>query len=61
MTGVLIVGGARGGLAAQTPLRAIASYQPSAVDQPLFEEAYHWRVTALAEAFAGSAPHELGI
>jgi hypothetical protein len=62
MTGVLIVRGARGGLAAaQTPLRAIASYQPSAVDQPLFEEAYHWRVTALAEAFAGSAPHELGI
>jgi hypothetical protein len=59
--GVLIVGGARGGLAAQTPLRAIASYQPSAVDQPLFEEAYHRRVAALAKAFAGWAPHELGI
>jgi hypothetical protein len=61
MTGVLIVSGARGGLAAQTPLRAIASYQPSAVDQPLFEEAYHLRVAVLAEAFAGWAPRELEI
>ena len=59
--GVLIVGGTRGGLAAQTPVRAIAPYQASAVDQPLFEEAYHRRVAALAKAFAGWAPHELGI
>jgi hypothetical protein len=61
MEGVLIVTGPRGGLAAQTPLRAIASYQPSAVDQPLFEEAYHGRVAALAEAFAGWTPRQLGI
>jgi hypothetical protein len=58
--GVLIVG-SRGGLAARTPLRAVASYQPSAVDQPLFAEAYHSRVAALAEAFAGWAPRQLGI
>lgn len=58
--GVLIVG-SRGGLAARTQLRAVASYQPSAVDQPLFEEAYHGRVAALAEAFAGWAPRQLGI
>jgi len=58
--GVLIVG-SRGGLAARTPLRAVASYQPGAVDQPLFEEAYHSRVAALAEAFAGWAPRQLGI
>jgi hypothetical protein len=59
--GVLIVSGPRGGLAAQTPLRAIASYQESAVDQALFEDAYHGRVAALAVAFAGSAPRRLGI
>jgi hypothetical protein len=61
MDGVLIVSGARTGLAAQTPLRAVASYQSSALDQPMFEEAYHSRVAALAEAFAGWAPRQLGI
>jgi hypothetical protein len=59
--GVLIVSGPRDGVAAQTPLRAITSYYPSAVDQPLFEQAYHGRVAALAEAFAGWAPRQLGI
>ncbi|HEY3624405.1 MAG TPA: hypothetical protein VGL12_18780 [Roseiarcus sp.] len=59
--GVLIVSGPRGGVAAETPLRATAPYQASAVDQPLFEEAYHGRVLALAEAFAGWAPRQLGI
>jgi hypothetical protein len=59
--GVLMVSGPRGALAAQTPLRAVASYGPSAIDQPLFEDAYHGRVAALAEAFAGSAPRRLGI
>ena len=59
--GVLIVSGPRGGLAAETPLRAIASYYPSAVDQPMFEQAYRSRVAALAEAFAGWTPRQLGI
>jgi hypothetical protein len=59
--GVLIVSGPRGGLAAETTLKAIASYGSSAVDQPLFEDAYHGRVAALASAFAGSAPRQLGI
>ena len=59
--GVLIVSGPRGGLAAETPLRAIASYQSNAVDQPLFEEAYHGRVAALTAAFAGWTPRQLGI
>jgi hypothetical protein len=59
--GVLIVSGPRRGLAAETPLRATASYESSAVDQPMFEDAYHERVAALAEAFAGSAPRRLGI
>jgi hypothetical protein len=58
--GILIMG-SRSGRAAQTPLRATASYQASAVDQPLFEEAYHSRVAALVEAFAGWAPRQLGI
>ena len=61
MEGVLIVSGPRGVIAAQTPLRAIASYEASAVDQSLFEEAYHRRVIALAEAFAQWAPRQLGI
>ena len=59
--GVILVRGARGGVAADTPLRAITSYYPMAVDQALVEEAYHGRVTALAQAFAGWAPRELGL
>jgi hypothetical protein len=58
--GILILEGARGGLAAKTPLRAIASYQPDAVDQALSEEGFHQRVSALAQAFAGGASRELG-
>jgi hypothetical protein len=59
--GVLIVSGLRGAIAGTTPLRATAPYEPNAIDQPLFEEAYHTRVVALAEAFAGWAPGRLGI
>jgi hypothetical protein len=59
--GVLIVRGTRGGVAAKTPLRAIATYYPNASDQALVEEAYHGRVVALAQAFAGWAPRELGL
>ena len=59
--GVLIVGGSRAGIAAQTPLRAIAAYAPSAADEALIEEAYHGRVVALAQAFAGRAAGELGL
>ena len=61
MDGVLIVSGLHGVVAAETVVRATASYQPNAVDQPMFEEAYHWRVAALAEAFAGRTPRQLGI
>ena len=59
--GVLIVRGPRGAIAAETPLRAITSYYPMAVDQALVVEAYHGRVAALAQAFAGWAPRELGL
>jgi hypothetical protein len=59
IVGVLIVGGPHAGIAAQTPLRAIATYSPNAADQALVEEAYHGRVVALAQAFAGWAPREL--
>ncbi|HEX9168241.1 MAG TPA: hypothetical protein VF886_04835 [Roseiarcus sp.] len=61
MQGVLIVGGPLAGVAPQTPLRAIAAYSPSAADQALVEEAYHGRVVALAQAFAGRARGELGL
>jgi hypothetical protein len=50
-----------GAVAAHTPVRAITSYHPMAVDQPLRVESNHWRVVALAQAFAGWAPRELGL
>jgi hypothetical protein len=59
--GSLIVKGARDGIAGETPLRAITTYYPMGVDQALVEEAYHGRVVALAQAFAGWAPRELGL
>jgi hypothetical protein len=61
VAGSFIVRGPRGGILSQAPLRAIASYYPSAADQALVEQAYHWRVVALAQAFAGWAPRELGL
>ena len=57
--GALMVGGPRGGV--DTPLRAISFYYPMAVDQALPEQAYHDRVTALAQAFAGWVPRKLGL
>ena len=59
--GVLLVRGARGGLAADTPLRAITSYYPNASDLAQIVQSNHWRVSALAQAFAGWAPRELGL
>ncbi|MBV9908165.1 MAG: hypothetical protein JOY52_11425 [Hyphomicrobiales bacterium] len=61
IVGSFIVRGPRGGIEAQIPLRAIASYYPNAVDQALVAEANHWRIIALAQAFAGWAPRELGL
>jgi hypothetical protein len=61
VVGSFVVRGPRGGIESQIPLRAIASYYPSAVDQAMVEQAYHWRVVALARAFAGWAPRELGL
>jgi hypothetical protein len=61
MQGVLIVGGPSAGIAPQTRLRAIAAYSPNAADPALVEEVYHGRVVALAQAFAGRAPFELGL
>jgi hypothetical protein len=50
-----------GGIESEIPLRAIASYYPSAVDQALVARAYHGRIVALAQTFAGWAPRELGL
>jgi len=61
VVGSYIIHGPRGGIESQIPLRAIASYYPSAVDQAQPEQAYYWRVFALAQAFAGWAPRELGL
>jgi hypothetical protein len=59
--GSFLVRGPRGGIESEIPLRTIASYYPNAVNQALVAEAYHWRVVALAQAFAGWAPRELGL
>ena len=61
VVGSFIVRGPRGGIESQIPLRAIAFYYPSAPDQAMVEQAYYWRVVALAQAFAGWAPRELGL
>jgi hypothetical protein len=60
INGTLLLGGPRG-VVANVPLRAISSYFPMAVDQALPERALRGRVTALAQAFAGWAPRELGL
>jgi hypothetical protein len=61
INGSLLVKGPRGGVAAAAPIRAITSYIPTPVDQPLRVESNHWRVVALAQAFAGWAPRKLGL
>ena len=61
VAGIFVVRGPRGGVLSQIPLRAISFYYPMAVDQALVEQAYHWRVVALAQAFASWAPRELGL
>jgi hypothetical protein len=61
IVGSFLVRGRQGGIEAQIPLRAIASYYPNAVHQALVAEANHWRIIALAQAFAGWAPRELGL
>ena len=60
INGTLVLKGPRG-VAANVPLRAISSYFPMAVDQTLVERALQGRVVALAQAFAGWAPRELGL
>ena len=59
--GSFLVRGPRGGIESEIPLRAIASYYPSGVDQALVERAYHGRIATLAQVFAGWAPRELGL
>jgi hypothetical protein len=61
INGTLLVKGPRGGVLASVPLRAISSYFPMAVDQALVERALYYRVTALAQVFAGWVPKELGL
>jgi hypothetical protein len=61
INGTLLVRGPRGGVAASAPIRAITSYHPTPVDQPMRVESNYWRVVALAQAFAGWAPRTLGL
>ena len=59
--GSFLVRGRQGEIESEIPLRAIASYYPNAVDQALVARAYHGRIVALAQTFAGWAPRELGL
>ncbi len=59
--GDLIVSGPRGSVVSDIPLRAIASYWPDAVDQVLWERWNRDRIDALARAFAGWTPRQLGL
>ena len=59
IAGELLIHGRRGSEA--IPLRAISSYFPSPVDQPLAARAYHDRVFNLAQAFAYWVPRQLGL
>lgn len=61
INGTLLIKGPHGGVASSVPIRAITSYHPSPVDQPMRVESNYWRVVALAQAFAGWAPRELGL
>jgi hypothetical protein len=61
ITGVLLVRGPRGSVAAETPLRATSNYFPMAVDQALVVQSNHDRIVKLAQAFAQWAPGQLGL
>jgi hypothetical protein len=61
ISGALVVRGARRGLAGDTPVRAITSYYPNASDLAQIVQSNHWRVSALAQAFAGWTPTQLGL
>jgi hypothetical protein len=61
INGTLLIKGPHGGIAGSAPIRAITSYHPMPVDQPMWVEANYWRVVALSQAFAGWAPRELGL
>jgi hypothetical protein len=61
ITGLLIVHGPRGSVAAETPLQAMSTYYPMAVDQPLRVESNHDRIVALAQNFARWAPSQIGL
>jgi hypothetical protein len=61
IAGVLIVHGPRGLVAAETPLQAVSTYFPMAVDQPLRVQSNHDRIVALAQNFARWAPGQIGL
>jgi hypothetical protein len=58
--GDLVVRSARGGVS-ETPLRSITSYLPNAVNQTLIVQWNRARIDALAQAFAGWVPRQLGL
>jgi len=59
--GALLVRGPRGAIAARAPMRAISSYFPNPVDQPMWVQSNHDRIVALARNFAFFAPGQLGL
>jgi len=61
MEGSLLLIGPRGAVVARAPMRAISSYFPMAVDQPMWVQSNHDRIVALARNFAFFAPSQLGL
>ncbi len=61
IAGDLIVRGPRGGVVSEIPLQAIATYYPSGVHQALWVQWNRSRIDALAQAFAGWVPRQLGL
>jgi len=61
IAGDLVVRGPRGGVVSETPLRAITTYLPNAVNQTLIVQWNRARIDALAQAFAGWVPRQLGL
>ncbi len=61
IAGDLVVHGPRGGVVSEVPLRAISTYFPNGVNTALWVQWNRSRVDALAQAFSGWVPRQLGL
>ena len=61
IAGDLVVRDSRGGVVSETPLRAVATYFPNGANTAMMVQWNRSRVDALAQAFAGWTPRQLGL